>query len=86
LAVIYAWTRESEQACNQLALGIANLSNLSYGQLRLSPFWDSLRGDPRFEKIVAVPSAKMAARRGVFVRCVCWVFSIGRWGRPRGDW
>jgi hypothetical protein len=26
---------------------------LSYGHLKLSPFWDPLRGDPRFEKIVA---------------------------------
>ena len=25
----------------------------NYGQLKLSPVWDSLRGDPRFEKIVA---------------------------------
>jgi hypothetical protein len=25
----------------------------SYGGLRLDPEWDSLRGDPRFEKIVA---------------------------------
>jgi hypothetical protein len=28
-------------------------SPLSYGQLKLLPFWDPLRGDPRFEKIVA---------------------------------
>ena len=26
---------------------------LSYGQLKLLPYWDPLRGDPRFEKIVA---------------------------------
>jgi hypothetical protein len=26
---------------------------LSYGALKLHPFWDPLRGDPRFEKIVA---------------------------------
>ena len=26
---------------------------LSYGELRLHPYWDPLRGDPRFEKIVA---------------------------------
>ena len=26
---------------------------LSYGALKLFPFWDPLRGDPRFEKIVA---------------------------------
>jgi hypothetical protein len=25
----------------------------SYGQLRLDPMWDPLRGDPRFEEIVA---------------------------------
>ena len=25
---------------------------LSYGALKLLPFWDPLRGDPRFEKIV----------------------------------
>ena len=25
---------------------------LSYGALKLMPFWDPLRGDPRFEKIV----------------------------------
>jgi len=24
----------------------------SYGALKLMPFWDPLRGDPRFEKIV----------------------------------
>jgi hypothetical protein len=26
---------------------------LGYGALKLLPFWDPLRGDPRFEKIVA---------------------------------
>jgi|SRR5215469_16693533 len=26
---------------------------LSYGQLKLLPHWDALRGDPRFEEIVA---------------------------------
>jgi hypothetical protein len=27
-------------------------SLLRYGELRLHPFWDPLRGDPRFEKLV----------------------------------
>jgi hypothetical protein len=27
--------------------------SISYGQLKLMPFWDALRGDPRFEEIVA---------------------------------
>jgi hypothetical protein len=34
---------------------------LSYGALKLQPFWDPLRGDPRFEKIVASLAPKDAA-------------------------
>jgi TolB-like protein/class 3 adenylate cyclase/Tfp pilus assembly protein PilF len=53
LAVIYAWTGEKDLALKQLA-EIARLpSSLDYGHLRLHPDFDPLRGDPRFEKIVA---------------------------------
>ena len=30
-----------------------NLHFVDYGELKLNPDWDPLRGDPRFEKIVA---------------------------------
>jgi hypothetical protein len=30
----------------------APASVVSYGELKLLPLWDPLRGDPRFEKIV----------------------------------
>jgi TolB-like protein len=53
LALIYAWTGEKEQACNQLAVLTSIPYDLSYGALRLHPFFDPLRGDPGFEKIVA---------------------------------
>jgi TolB-like protein/Tfp pilus assembly protein PilF len=53
LALIYAWSGEKEQACQQLAVVTSIPYDLSYGKLRLHPFWDSLRGDPGFEKIVA---------------------------------
>ena len=52
LAVIAAWVGETDLACNQLALLIRDPSTVSYRQLKLMPFWDPLRGDPRFEKIV----------------------------------
>ena len=54
LAVIYAWTGDKDRAIERLA-EVAKLpgSHLSYGHLRLHPFWDPLRGDPRFEAIVA---------------------------------
>jgi TolB-like protein/Tfp pilus assembly protein PilF len=53
LAMIAAWIGDKDLACEQLAIAIPTPSNLSYGQLKLMPLWDPLRGDPRFEKIVA---------------------------------
>ncbi|MGB8472451.1 MAG: protein kinase [Candidatus Acidiferrum sp.] len=53
LAMIAAWTGNKELACEQLAIAIRPPSRLTYGQLKLLPFWDPLRGDPCFEKIVA---------------------------------
>jgi tetratricopeptide (TPR) repeat protein len=53
LAVIYAWTGEKDLALDQLSVATGIPSHLSYGHLRLHPNWDPLRGDPRFEKIVA---------------------------------
>jgi len=53
LASIYAWTGEKDLALQQLARSVAIPSNLNYGFLLLDPIWDPLRGDRRFEKIVA---------------------------------
>lgn len=59
LAVIYAWTGEKDRAIEQLAAAVKlPASHLSYGHLRLNPLWDPLRGDPRFEGIVASLAAK----------------------------
>ena len=52
LGVIYAWTGEKDLAIKQIAATLKVPSLLSYGELRLHPFWDPLRGDPRFEKLV----------------------------------
>ncbi len=53
LAGIYALTGEKDLAVEQLDIVSKLPCGPSYGQLRLDPYWDSLRGDPRFEKIVA---------------------------------
>jgi tetratricopeptide (TPR) repeat protein len=53
LAMIAAWVGDKDLACEQLAVAIRPPSRLTYGQLKLLPFWDPLRGDPCFEKIVA---------------------------------
>jgi serine/threonine-protein kinase len=52
-AMIAAWVGDKDLACQQLAIATQHPCDLSYGQLKLLPFWDPLRGDPRFEKIVA---------------------------------
>ena len=53
LAMIAAWVGDKDLACQQLAEAIRYPTAPSYGQLKLLPTWDPLRGDPRFEKIVA---------------------------------
>ena len=52
-AMIAAWTGDKDLACEQLAIAIRPPSRLTYGELKLLPFWDPLRGDPRFEQMVA---------------------------------
>ena len=50
-----AWAGEKELALQQVETGLRApcvSQMLSYGALKLLPFWDPLRGDPRFEKIV----------------------------------
>ena len=53
LAIIAAWVGDKDLACEQLSIVVTRPTYLSYGELKLLPFWDPLRGDPRFEKIVA---------------------------------
>jgi len=59
LAIIYAWTGEKDRAI-ELVTETTHLpgSHASYGYLRLHPLWDPLRGDPRFEALVALLAPK----------------------------
>jgi len=66
LALVYAWSGEGDRALEQLEIvakipvALTYPTSLTYGDLRFNPCWDSLRGDPRFDKIVA--AAKAASR------------------------
>ena len=57
-AVICSWTGESDLAFGQLDELTRIPGGPSYGDLRLNPIWDTLRDDPRFEKIVALLAPK----------------------------
>jgi TolB-like protein/class 3 adenylate cyclase/Tfp pilus assembly protein PilF len=52
-AIVAAWIGEKDLALQHLAKAAALPGFLSYGRLKLLPWYDPLRGDPRFEKIVA---------------------------------
>jgi len=53
LARIYALTGETDLALEQLGTVSKIPCGPTYGELRLDSYWDSLRSDPRFEKLVA---------------------------------
>jgi TolB-like protein/Flp pilus assembly protein TadD len=63
-AIIAAWVGEKETALQYLGANIQSPGGyvvVTYGALKLLPFWDPLRGDPRFEKIVASLAPKESA-------------------------
>jgi TolB-like protein len=54
-AMIAAWVGEKDLACGQLATAVRYPGSgyvVTYGELKLLPDWDPLRGEPCFEKIV----------------------------------
>jgi len=63
-ALIAAWTGEKDLALQQLSTAAPTYGAAiatSYGMLKLFPLWDPLRGDPRFDKIVASLAPKDSA-------------------------
>ncbi|PYI75458.1 MAG: hypothetical protein DMF04_10290, partial [Verrucomicrobia bacterium] len=51
--IVAAWVGEKDLALQNLAKAAQLPGFLSYGRLKLLPWYDPLRNDPRFEKIVA---------------------------------
>ena len=63
LTVIYATCGEKEAALQQLKTAVALPVGIGYGELKQSPDWDSLRGDPRFEEIIASLAPKDSLKK-----------------------
>ena len=62
-AIVAAWVGDKELALQDLAKVAQLPGQMTYGRLKLLPWYDPLRGDPRFEKIVnsLAPKAVEAA-------------------------
>jgi len=58
LAEIYVACGEKEAALQQLKISTELPTGVTYGELKQSPDWNRLRGDPRFEQIVASRAPK----------------------------
>jgi tetratricopeptide (TPR) repeat protein len=59
LASIYARAGDADRAFNLLERVTKIPYGVTYGSLKLEEVWDSLRGDPRFEKVVADLAPKL---------------------------
>ena len=53
LALVYAWTNEFDRAFEIMVPSAKMPAGFSYGQFKLDPYWDPIRKDPRFEKLLA---------------------------------
>jgi TolB-like protein len=53
LAIVYAWTNESDLAFETLSPLIKTPFGIFYGRLKRDPYWEPLRKDPRFDKLLA---------------------------------
>jgi TolB-like protein/Tfp pilus assembly protein PilF len=53
LAQVYTWSGDRDRAIELVQKLLTMPGYVNYGRLKLHPLWAPLRGDPRFEKIVA---------------------------------
>jgi TolB-like protein/Tfp pilus assembly protein PilF/predicted Ser/Thr protein kinase len=61
-AISAAWVGEKDLALEQLNAVARVPGMISYGYLKLLPFWDPLRGDPRFEQILTEASKPISIK------------------------
>src|SRR5262249_53442385 len=62
LAQVYTWSGDRDRALELLQKLLTMPGYTNYGRLKLHPLWSPLRGDSRFEKIVASLAPKETAR------------------------
>jgi hypothetical protein len=54
LAQIYAWTGENDAAFELLERSLITPAGVTVSSLKLSPIWDQLRADARFQALIDI--------------------------------
>jgi TolB-like protein/Tfp pilus assembly protein PilF len=62
LAQVYTWSGDRDHAIELVRKLVSMPGYTNYGRLKLHPLWAPLRGDPRFQKIVASLAPKDQSR------------------------
>ena len=60
-AQVQAWVGNKDAAIEQLSGLLKRAGGPSYGELKFDPGWDDLRGDPRFEGLIAQAAKPVSA-------------------------
>jgi serine/threonine protein kinase/Flp pilus assembly protein TadD len=53
LALVYAWIGERDAALTQLEKIVSLPRGPDFGELRFNPWWDEIRNDPRFDRLLS---------------------------------
>src|SRR4030095_10379998 len=64
LAQVYTWSGDQDRAIEVLQKLVSMPSYINYARLKFHPLWKPLRGDPRFEKIVASLAPREEPKKG----------------------
>ena len=64
LAMVYSWSEDLDQAFDLLSSLSKMPFGIYYAQLKREPYWEPLRKDPRYQKLLA----ELVSRDGVEIK------------------
>ena len=85
LAVIYAWTDETDRAFQLLEKLAKTPYGLFFNDLKLSHYFDPLRNDPRYDKLLAELTTRLNLAQRPERKGFCVLLKVDRVDSARSD-